>query len=272
MTTQYEFLTLQAGSSALHGLKTGHAPRCVIHIHGTWGNFYENPFALQLSDTYVNAGWSYATVNNQGHDGGSITEEFGASLPEIAAWANRLAPNQEPLILQGHSLGALKILRMLQVGEYSELTRRLTAAVLLSPFDLVAFNGGVGEDLKRNRDEAKLLRRENGGTSLVGTDMFSWWPLSIDTYLEATNEGSAWDLFPTRENNIGALGALNIPVMVAIGGKDFASYPDARQAAELVSQQAPPNVHLAFIEDAPHNFAGHEDALGHHIRDFIASL
>lgn len=65
---------------------------------------------------------------------------------------------------------------------------------------------------------------------------------------------------PTRLGNIGAIANLHIPTLVAIGGEDFASYPDGAGVAQMVEQQAP-DVDLLFAEGARHNFAGHEDAL-----------
>jgi hypothetical protein len=271
MARSYEFVQLEMPDGSLHGLTAGNEPRLAIHIHGTWGNFYENPFALGLSDTYTAAGWSYASVNNRGHDGGSVEERYDASLPEIAAWVDKLAPDDRPVILQGHSLGALKILRLLHDREYSQLVSRVSAVVLLSPFDLVAFNGGVGDQLKYRREKAMRLREEHGGEHLVESDMLTAWPLSVGTYLEATTEGGRWDLLPTRDGSAGALRSVSAPLLVAIGGSDVAQYPDPALAAEVIAQQVP-DVRLVFIDGAPHNFAGHEAALQEAIGQLVESL
>ncbi len=267
----FQFLAMESSGTVLHGLRSGTVPSCAIHIHGTWGNFYENPFALQLSDTYQRTGWSYASVNNIGHDGGSIEEDFEESLPEIADWVNYLSPGNEPIILQGHSLGALKILRLLQDSQYTELQARIHAVVLLSPFDIVAFNGGVGEELQERRAKAEKLKAEQGGKALVTADIFDVWPLSVSTYLQATSAGGRWDLVPTREKSVGVLRSLKVPTFIAIGGSDFAAYPDPRAVAELIAQHAP-MISLTFIEGAPHNFAGHEDTLANAIGDFVQAL
>lgn len=272
MSMKYDFLTLQTKTSLLHGLRSGEVARYAIHIHGTWGNFYENSFALGLTETYTAAGWSYASVNNSGHDGGSIGEKFDDSLPEIYAWIKRLCPNGESVVIQGHSLGALKILRLLRHPDYSELKHQIVAAVLLSPFDIVAFNGGVGEQLKLRRSRAEQQRIEQGGDAFVDTDIFDAWPLSVDTYLEASNEGGPWDLFPSRLHLVGALGEVGVPTLVAFGGEDsFAQYPSPHAAAELVETEATA-VRTVLVEGAPHNFAGHEEALAQSISAFIRSL
>jgi pimeloyl-ACP methyl ester carboxylesterase len=272
VSMKYDFLTLQTESGSLHGLQAAHGPRYGIHVHGTWGNFYENPFALGLTRTYADIGWSYASVNNSGHDGGSILEKFDDSLPEISAWIKRLCPNGEPVVIQGHSLGALKIMRLLRHPDYADIKSQIVAAVLLSPFDIVAFNGGVGEKLKLNRSRAEQQRIEQGGRAFVDTDIFDAWPLSVDTYLEASNEGGPWDLLPTRLGLVGALGEIDVPTLAAFGGEDhFAQHPNPQAVADLVSAQAP-RVQTVLVDGAPHNFAGHEEALALSISTFIKSL
>jgi pimeloyl-ACP methyl ester carboxylesterase len=137
---------------------------------------------------------------------------------------------------------------------------------------MVAFNGGgVGEELHVRRGKAEELRAASGGNALVTSDIFDVWPLSVDTYLEATHESGRWDLFPTREKSIGALNSIDVPSFVAIGGSDFASYPDPQTAASLVKWQSP-KTHLALIEEAPHNFAGYEGSLERELNNFLETL
>lgn len=267
--THYEFLQLHLVDKVLHGLKSGTSSRFALHVHGTWGNFYENLFVMRLVDTYINAGWSYATVNTSGHDGGSISENFAASLLEITSWLTQISPDV-PVILQGHSLGALKIVRLLTDGQHQAIRDRVKAVVLLSPFDLVAFNGGIGKELASKREAAVLQRAMLGGSALISTDIFDRWPLSIDTYLKATESGGDWDLFPTRNSDSGRLADLGLPTLVALGSNDFASYPNPKVAASLASDLS--NTKVLFVEGAPHNFAGAEDALVAGVQDFLSML
>jgi hypothetical protein len=165
----------------------------------------------------------------------------------------------------------LKILRLLQDQQYAELRARTVAAVLLSPFDMVAFNGGVGDELRERRAMAQRLMARQGDEALVTTDIFDAWPLSVKTYLEATTAGGRWDLLPTREKSAGAVGNVDLPTLVAIGGSDFASYPNPATAAEIIGQQVP-TAAVAFMDGAPHNFAGHEDLLAKAISNFLRVL
>lgn len=268
----YEFINIAVGPSGLHGLRTQSSyGRTAIHSHGTWGNFYENAFSLDLSSTYIENHWTYASVNNSGHDLGSMHEDFDASLPEISAWASLLCPSGEALILQGHSSGALKILQLLHDPKYVGVKRRVAAAVLLSPFDIVAFNGGIGAARDERRAKAEEIRVKHGGDMPVGKDIFEYWPISADTYLEATNAGGRWDLFPTRDGQTGALSSTGVPTFVAIGSEDFASYPNGKAVAELVAKKAP-EVKVALIEGAPHNFAGYEIVLAEKVDAFLRTL
>lgn len=251
----------------LEGSVTGDASRLALHIHGSYGNYWENPFVKKLAPLYVNAGYSYASVNNPGHDDNTTHENFSESFDVIAAWIKQLTEPGEKLILQGHSLGALKIIAMVNDSRYAELIKRVSGIVLLSPFDVVAFYGG--ENIVRRRDHAKEFRDENGENAIMPDSIFDVWPISAKTFLELSEQGGPYDLFPTREHRIGTLGSIKIPTKVVIGGEDIASYPSPTHVYELLDEK---NIDTTFIEGAPHNFAGYEDVLYRDLEEFVASL
>src|SRR5215213_4089757 len=105
---QLERLTLD-DDRALHGLSSGlDKGQIAIHVHGTWGNFYENTIATAFADLYASFGYGFATVNVPGHDSESTSEVFEESLQALALWAHHLAPTGN-ILWQAHSLGALKV-------------------------------------------------------------------------------------------------------------------------------------------------------------------
>ncbi len=41
----------------------------IIHIHGNFGNFYENEFIPIMAERYTDSGLNFLSINNRGHDG-----------------------------------------------------------------------------------------------------------------------------------------------------------------------------------------------------------
>jgi alpha-beta hydrolase superfamily lysophospholipase len=267
MSERYEFVTLTTEAGPLHGLMCGDGEALALHVHGTWGNFYENPFVLRLTKIYNDSDCTYASTNNPGHDGGSIEEDFDASLPVIRGWIELLAPPNSRLVLQGHSLGALKLLRLLAHEEYQDIAERVDRLILLSPFDLVAFYGGSEDRQIANRRSEVARSTQKDPYALVDRRIFDVWPISAGSFLHATEPDGPWDLVPTRNGSAGAL-RVSVPMLVVLGGNDFASTPSPAAVADIVREQVPAaTVHV--IQDAPHNFAGKEEELSRQVHSFL---
>lgn len=265
--TTYRFETLTRPAEHLHGVSAGDADKLAIHVHGTWGNFYENPFALGIAPSYLSAGYRYASINTPGHDGGSIDEDFDESIQAVGDWVDALKrPGDSRLILQGHSLGALKLMRLASTGKAASLST--SGLVLFSPFDLVAFYAGVGDAIERKRSAAGAQAELRGESVILDTAIFDLWPIGVGTFLRATEVGGPWDIFPTRDGSVGELGSIGIPTLVVLGSADFAATGDV---ADLLSDHAP-SVDVQVIDGAPHNFAGYENELYSVVESFLQRL
>jgi pimeloyl-ACP methyl ester carboxylesterase len=269
--TVYDLHQIQFQGTTYHGLSSGEGSFVALHFHGTWGNFYENPFALGLAATYNATGLMYASVNIPGHDGESIAEDFDDSLEAISAWVEHFLPTSEGrLLIQGHSLGSLKVLKWLAEGP-DELTGRVAGTVLLSPFDLVAFYGGVDDDnLLSRRSYVQAQVAEGGVDSFVEKSIFDTWPIAAGPFLRATESGGPWDVFPARNGSAGLLAKTYAPTMAFIGGDDFAALPSVEHVLTTIRQG--PHVHLEFVPGAPHNFAGHKSVVAEAIARLLAQV
>lgn len=120
--------------------------KIVVHIHGNFGNFYQNKFLWYMSKIYCQSGIDLLTVNLSSHDGlaegyygvqlkyvGGGVADYNDSQKDIQAavdFAKRRG--YEEIILQGHSLGCDKII------EYSVSTHGDNKMILLSPVDSYA--------------------------------------------------------------------------------------------------------------------------------------
>jgi pimeloyl-ACP methyl ester carboxylesterase len=242
----------------------------VIHLHGTWGNFYGNPFIDYFADQYIKNGFSFLTVNTRGHDEGSNTERLEQCIFDINTWVDyALRQGYHEIILQGHSLGAIKIIYGLLHPYLIPDVNNITKIILLSPFDIRAFYAsGNLVSLEEKINQVEFIANKNPD-KLVPNDIWSMWQISAGTYLDLVGPKSEADIFPFRKKTLmgSPLSKIKIPVFAAIGGKDFAAFPTPREAFNQLKQLD--NVYAAYIEDAPHNFAQYESELLEEIINWI---
>lgn len=119
----------------------------IIHIHGNYGNFYNNKFLWYMSKFYTENGFAFLSFNLSAHDGlcegyrngdldyiGGGVSDYNESLLDIDAaikFVGQRGYNQ--IILQGHSLGCDKILDYILNFDSHEYK-----IILLSPVDSYA--------------------------------------------------------------------------------------------------------------------------------------
>lgn len=269
---RYDLVDIPWQGDSLHGLLAapqGRTSGFAIHVHGAWGNFYGNPFISRTADVYGKSGFAFLTANFPGHDETAIVERFDDFTPALDAWIGAFARGL-PLILQGHSLGALKILHYLRDNR-ATYRQKVEAIVLLSPLDLVAFYGGANaEDIEKLVAEVDGLIGEAGADALAPPEVFEMWPMSLGTLRAMATPGSNADVFDTRSGLANSpLTQMTVPAFVAIGAEDFASYPSAGEVIEQVRNLQ--NVQAVLVQGAPHNFAERVDALAHEVEKWMHS-
>jgi len=269
MAIKFELVSTSFDGEILHGLySTKQKPLgTVVHLHGTWGNFYANPFIKPLAEMYDNAGYNFLSINIVGHDETSIDENFERSIASIESWLNDLKLNH-PLILQGHSLGALKILRLIK--NKSLVIKETKAVVLLSPFDIISFYLGDLHDEVNIQKYNKITKmiNEGKGTDIVPKEIFNLWSISVNSYYSAVREQGYLDIFNARNGSVVVNDLVDFRnrIFIALGSKDFASTPNTTIMKQLIDAQQLKNVTTVLIDEAPHNFAGYVDILAQRIK------
>ena len=120
------------------------APKAVVvHVHGSLGNFYHQPFLREFARQWVKRGIALLSYNLRTHDGiaegyheegdmdyvgGSITP-FETCLEDIEAMVLRARSISDMVYLQGHSMGCDR------VAFYARQTGCRYPVILLSPCD-----------------------------------------------------------------------------------------------------------------------------------------
>lgn len=117
----------------------------VIHVHGSYGNFYDNAFIHKMAYEYDKAGVNLLSFNLQTYGGfndgfihnsycyiGGALSPFETCCADIGGAIKFVSQFKQQIILQGHSLGTDKILYyMINSGETYPF-------ILLSPCDSYA--------------------------------------------------------------------------------------------------------------------------------------
>lgn len=264
----FNLLEVPVGNRLIHGLVTPGAidTPIAIHLHGTGGNFYSNRIATAFAELYMRFGYRFATVNLPGFDSEYRTENITDYGPALDAWLTRISTGE--YLLQGHSLGALKTIDHVLSRDVNDRCKRIA---LLSPFDIVAFycNGEL-DQINTIRQRILKMQSEFGGDVSVPKDIFNVWDISASTYLSMIEAGGIADCFPSRDFSKMSLGKW-LPkqnVFIAIGGADFAAYPNPKEVYEMLPKAK--NLTAAIIDGAPHNFDGKIELLSFALQEWLA--
>ena len=164
-----------------------HTQTIVIHIHGNYGNFYNNKFIWHMSKIYTMNNIAFLSFNLSVHDGlcegyrlgvldyiGGGVSDYNESLLDIDA-AVRFARQigYRNIILQGHSLGCDKILDYIINKCFNDCK-----IVLLSPVDSYAVQSRWLELHKHETISQQTNRLKQHQNSNDGS--LEW--LNIDEY------------------------------------------------------------------------------------------
>jgi len=256
----------------------------LIHVHGSYGNFYQSQLVRLLAGLCLESGLSLLSFNTSGHDGfaeaygegeafryvGGAVAPFSESISDIAAAVAFVADFSDVVVLQGHSLGCDRVVNFLAT------TGARHDCILLAPCDSYRLQANLRYP---ETVEQQILRlRSNNGQE---SDL-SWLPLNEYgvragddwTYpnpitreaLLSILEGPVFRLF--RYDGDGAEWTLDQRAMVAVGGRDA-----LRTASpETVRRFFVPRFRetsYTLLPTADHMFRGAEEAVAKKIVEWL---
>ena len=115
----------------------------IVHVHGSYGNFYQNIFVRKVAMVYKRHGFNFLAFNLSTHDGlaegygrdedfgyvGGGVSGFESCVEDIRGAVRFAEETTERVVLQGHSLGCDRVVHyMLSTGDFRGF-------VLLCPCD-----------------------------------------------------------------------------------------------------------------------------------------
>lgn len=261
----------------------------VLHIHGMGGNFYENVFLDSMAKEYTNAGYAFLTVNTSGHDFvadlaiisekeerkrvGQVFERFEDCISDIDAWLNFFkSKGYNRLILQGHSLGAVKVVYYLSQKPESDVE----ALVLASPPDMLGLTRvqAAKKNFKKDLAEAKELVAKGKGKTLLSNKIWDWYYISAETYLNIVADNAETDVFPIlRGGNFKELESIKIPTLAFYGGADHAVvFSPEKDLATIKKHLKNEKSKTLIIGTASHSYFKHEEQTALAVVDWLKEI
>ncbi|MCD8013656.1 MAG: alpha/beta hydrolase [Lachnospiraceae bacterium] len=266
----------------------------VIHVHGNFGNFYQNKFLWYMSEIYLNRGIDFLTINLSAHDG--LAEGYyGMQLKYVGGGVADYADSQldieavvqyvrdlgyHNIVLQGHSLGCDKII------EYALNHEPDFPLILLSPVDSYEVQSNwiypekVEEQIRRLKGNCHKVENKQWGSADLdwlpnreygakgGTQEWTYEiPITRDALLSIL-EGVA---FRYLNVSTGETFVLDNPVFAYIGRRDGLQMHSQDDWIKFLHRSFP---HLTSVTnlDADHDIVGVEDVLAERITEWIDQI
>lgn len=258
----------------------------ILHIHGFEGNFYENNFVHVLVNELEEKGVGFLVVNTRGNgkdtdfntvDGkyrrvGARYELLEEAHLDISAWLKYLLDEgYKEIVLMGHSLGTMKVVRYLFEGEYRDKINKL---ILLSPFDKKGLMVSEGrKDIEGLLNKAQTMVDEGKGEELI-TPEFEEIIVSYKSFISWYKQDDLGRTFEfcTHDYDFPILKQIQIPTKIIVGSKDeyfHLSNPEhPEEAMELLIKNIS-NSKGKIIEGAVHSFEPLEDIMAKEVSVFV---
>lgn len=261
----------------------------IIHIHGNYGNFYNNKFLWYMSKSYTENGISFLTFNLSAHDGlcegyrvgeldyiGGGVADYNESISDIEAAIDYVRSlGYGNIFLQGHSLGCDKILEYI-IGHKSSAV----GVILLSPVDSYAVqkrwlsihkNETVEEQINRlkrmkstKNDGLEWLNMDEYGAEGLNDDWIYQIPVTKKALLSIL-EGSA---FKYLNLECGINFSISNDTFVFLGMRDGLQMTSQREMRFFL-ERCMPNCHIEDTLDSDHDIIGVEQVLVDSIINWI---
>jgi len=272
----------------LHGYYSPTSDKKVafLHIHGFEGNFYENNFVHVLADTLEKANIPFLSANTRGNASdqdfntvqgkykriGARNEQLEEAHLDISAWMKLLIKEgYKTIVLQGHSLGTIKVIRYLFEGKYKNKVNKL---ILLAPFDKKALMDISGrKDIKGLLKKARLKVKQGKGDELI-TKEFEDIKLCYKTFISWYKQDDFGRMFEFCSPNYDfpILQQIKIPTKIIVGSKDeyfhLSNPKNPQEALDLMLKRIPQS-EGEIIKGAVHSYKPYENIMAREVRKFV---
>lgn len=141
-----EIVTFQDAAGFHHDgilYEANNSKKTIIHVHGSYGNFYQATFPRIMAKVYTENGYNFLSFNLRCHDGfgegykngndfeyvGGALTDWSTCVADIESAVQFVTKFSDKIIIQGHSLGCDRTV------EYLLRSNRNFDFILLAPCD-----------------------------------------------------------------------------------------------------------------------------------------
>lgn len=261
----------------------------VIHIHGFEGDFFTRVFVHTIAFALEQQNIAFLSVQTRGMASDYLFQTTSAKWKrcgshfelhedahyDIDAWIKfALERGYNNIILQGHSLGTMKVIRYLFQGKQPNVVTKL---ILLAPFDNIFMAESFGEKKWReNVKRAKQKVAEGKGEEIMPKE---YWDieLSYQTYVTWLDENEYTHMFNFYDKSYSfpILNKIQIPVQVIVGTSDeylHGSNPEHPEEAMEIMKKHIKDFSYLLIEGANHGYVGYEQKVADEVVKFVTKV
>jgi len=270
--------------SVLNGVlfSEGPAETVVIAITGIHGNFYSNPFYVNIGQALNAAGidFIYAQTSDAFNEIptvnvttgtreviGSWNEDFHHTDEDIEAYLNyAVSSGYRWVILAGHSLGANKVIYYLSRHHGGPVTRFL----LLSPANIKHLTNQVSPG---ERDMVKDYVARGHGQKKLPFALMGWVPCVADTAYQWLFDDVLDNVHVEQDGDFAQVAAIEHTGALLIGTYDRFTYGDPSGFLKNINDHMarPEANQLLFIERTGHTYQGKEQEVAEAIAVLVHS-
>ena len=264
----------------------------VVHVHGSFGNFYSNTFIKAMAEIYNRNGVNFLSFNLTQHDGiaegvreqhnvcsleyvGYSISDYNCCIDDIGGSSDYVKfRNNNIIILQGHSLGCNRILY------YIKKTGCEYPVILLSPTNSLElqrrwiFPESIDEQISRlmgDGAEKDIIYNEHGVNTLgkeidKARDEAPYIPISRKALLSMLKNPSM-DIVQMLYSEK----SVKNRAFVYLGGQDEYQ-TDSIETYRNCFSRFFSHVKYKVITDGGHSFLGYEEEMAKCISDWIKSI
>ena len=261
----------------------------VIHIHGSNGNFYENYFLDYMAKQYNSCSIVFLPVSTRGRDYysdfiikksdgshetikiGGIREKFSDCTKDIMGWYKYIKSlKYRKIILQGHSLGAMKVVYF--ASDIHEC--KLDGIILLSPPDLFGLMNALKSGRMSNDLKYANKYRELHPSKLMPEDAY-FDPITVEAYYDLISNKDLTGMFAFYDKtNLENPRIKNVTtnVLGTFGTIDEAVVDEINECERLLKLSLVNSkmVETKIFKGANHYYKGQEDKMAKYLSTWVS--
>lgn len=260
----------------------------VIHIHGSFGNFYENFFLKEMSEQYNANGFSFLSIRTRGSDYysdfkmfdgegyqsrriGGIREVFQECILDIEPWIiYSKERGYSEIYLQGHSLGAMK-----SVFFNRKSPLKIDGLILISPPDSIGLQkNDNGDDYEKYKSQALKMMQEDKLLLMPNEAYFE--AITCEAFYNMMKEEET-GMFTYRDVDLmkkAGMDSINIPTFISFATKNEAVIDSIDFCINALKKSCYDEslLHFEVVENANHNYHLRENTLVNSIVTWLRGL